>query len=128
MLSRYAGHSVACLATAAVAVTGSANVRVQFLTETQMISRAGNRLRIRIQTRQIVRNCGDVSLVAECRMCGDNLHCRIFTCPGAEQGQLLFQVTLLLAGQARNCTIRRAPRARLMANHARRVQTASTRF
>ena len=49
-------------------MTRSAAVRVQCLSYTQMLSRAINRTRIRIEARKIVRKRDDVVFMAEGRM------------------------------------------------------------
>ena len=81
MLSGYARHSIAPLTSAIGAVTSSADVRVQFLSHAEVLARALNRIRIRIQTRKIARKRDDVMLVAERLMRRYYLHCRVYTCP-----------------------------------------------
>ena len=101
------------------------NVRVQLLSNTEMLPRPLHGIRVRFQTRQITRHRGDVMLVTKYRM---HQHCRIFTRSRSEQGQPLFQVAPLLAGKVRDGAIRRTPGIRLMTDFAKREETASVQF
>lgn len=90
MLSGYAWYSIARLASTIDTVTSGTDVRVYFLAYSQMLSRAFDRIWVRIQPGKIVRQRDDVILVAERRMRRNDLHRRIYTCSRSERGKLLF--------------------------------------
>lgn len=127
MLSGYAWYSVTRLTSAIDTVTSGTDVRVQLLSYTEVLARATHWIRVRIQIREILSQRHDVILIDERRMRRHDLHCRIYTRSRSEHGQLLFQITLLLAGKVRDVTIRRTPGVGLMADHARSVEPVSVR-
>ena len=125
MLSGNTWHSVFLLTSTIDTMTSGTNVRVQLLSNREMLPRPLHRIRVRFQTRKIARQRNDVLLVSKYRM---HQHCRIFAWSRSEQGQPFFQVVPLLAGKVRDGAIRRTPGIRLMTDFAKRVEMASVQF
>src|SRR5580698_5008528 len=99
MLSGYAWYAIGFLTSAPDSVTSGTNVRVNLLPQTQMFPGSLHRIRVAIQFRKIVCDRGDIALIIERRMYGDDLHRSIDARSRAEDGQLLLQITLLLTSQ-----------------------------
>src|ERR1022692_3119223 len=125
MLSRDARYPVARLPSTVGAVTSGTDMRVQFLSHPEMLSRAIDRLGIRIQAGKIIRQHNDVVLIAERGMRRYNLHRRVHPRSRSKQGQLFFQVTPLLSGKVRDGTVHRAPGLRRVAHATRSIEATS---
>lgn len=128
VLPRYARHSIGRFPLTGDAVAIGTNVRVQLLSHAQMLSRAFNRIGVRIQSGEIVCQRDDVILAADRGMRCHYLHGGIHPRSRSEHGQLSFQIALYLACEVRDGAVQRAPGIRLMANYARPIESAAVRW
>src|SRR5579871_6908063 len=126
-LDRDAGDAVGGLPQPGGAMTGGADMRVRLLPQSQMLSRALYWMRVRLQAREIAGERDDLLVIPELGMRADDLHRPVDARSRPEQCKLLLQVPILLAREARNGAIWRAPRVRLMATHASTIEAVPLR-